>query len=374
MKYGQFMMPSHPPERAMYDAIQQDLKEIEWLDQLGYHEVWIGEHLTAPWEPLPAGDLLIAQALARTKRIKVCSGGYIPSFYHPAALALRVCQLDHMAQGRYICGIAAGSQPPDWALTGLDGFSGENRDAAYEAVEIMIKLWTEHVGKTWRFEGEHWTLENVGPVGAFRSHVEPFQKPHPPLAIAGLSPGSSSLAYAGEKGFIPLSVFFNAEVLKSHWTVYSEAAASAGLTPDRTQWRVNREIFVAESDKEAREYVLNSNQVRVWQENHFPLLREYDWIGNLKHDPSVADADVDIDYLMEHLWIVGSPDTVAERINQLSEEVGGFGYLLGTHFDWGTDADPFAYEDEFRLNLELFAREVVPQIEASEPIATTAGD
>ena len=363
MKYGQFMMPSHPPERKMYDAIAQDLKEIEWLDALGYSEVWIGEHLTAPWEPLPAGDLLISQALARTKQIKVCSGGYIPSFYHPAALALRICQLDHMAQGRYICGIAAGSQPPDWALTNLDGFKGENRDAAYEAVEIMIKLWTAHVHQLWEFEGEHWTVKNIGPVGSFRSHIEPFQKPHPPLAIAGLSPGSGSLAYAGANGFIPLSVFFNADVLRSHWQVYSDAAYAAGLEPDRAQWRVNREIFVGETDQEARDYVRKSNnQIRVWMENNFPLLKDFDWIGNLKHDPAVPDDDVDIDYLMEHLWIVGSPDTVVEKINNLSDEVGGFGYLLGTHFDWGTATDPFAYEDEFRLNLELLAKEVMPRI------------
>jgi alkanesulfonate monooxygenase SsuD/methylene tetrahydromethanopterin reductase-like flavin-dependent oxidoreductase (luciferase family) len=75
MKYGMFMMPNHPPERSLYDGIQQDLREIDWLDEFGYSEVWIGEHLTAPWEPFPAGDLIIAQALARTENIKICSGG-----------------------------------------------------------------------------------------------------------------------------------------------------------------------------------------------------------------------------------------------------------------------------------------------------------
>jgi alkanesulfonate monooxygenase SsuD/methylene tetrahydromethanopterin reductase-like flavin-dependent oxidoreductase (luciferase family) len=369
MKYGMFMMPNHPPERTLYDGIQQDLKEIDWLDDYGYSEVWIGEHLTAPWEPFPAGDLIIAQALARTKQIKVCSGGYIPTFYHPAALALRICQLDHMAQGRYICGIAAGTQPPDWGLTDIDGMNGENRDAAYEAVEIMIKMWTEHVGKVWEFEGKHWTVRNIGESNGFYPHIEPFQKPHPPLAIAGLSPSSGSLVYAGERGFIPLSVFFNAEVLKSHWKVYSEASEAVGRVADRSQWRVNREIFVAETDKEARDYVRKSNEARVWEEKYFDAFEGFGWLDYLKHEPSVKDDEVNLDYLMEHLWIVGSPETVAEKINALREDVGDFGYVLGTHFDWGTADDPFAYEGEYKRNVELFATEVMPRVSSADPSA-----
>jgi alkanesulfonate monooxygenase SsuD/methylene tetrahydromethanopterin reductase-like flavin-dependent oxidoreductase (luciferase family) len=366
------MMPNHIPERTLYDGIQQDLQEIEWLDELGYSEVYIGEHLTAPWEPLPAGDLVIAQALARTKTIKICSGGYIPTFYHPAALALRIAQLDHMAQGRYICGIAAGTQPPDWALTGLDGASGEHREAAYEAIDILIKMWTEHVGKEWDFDGKFWKFRNTGEINGFYPHVKPFQNPHPPIAIAGLSPGSDSLKYAGTHGFIPLSVFFNANILNSHWKVYSEAAEAAGVTVDRGIWRVNREMFIAETDAEAKEYVRNSNEARVWNEKYLATFRRFGWFDYLKHDPAVSDDDVDVEYLMEHLWIVGSPETAAAKLNALYEEVGGFGTLLGTHFDWGTPEDPFANAQAYRRNLELLATEVVPAFELATKPATVA--
>ena len=41
-------------------------------------------------------------------------------FYHPAELALRILQFDHMAQGRFICGVAAGFSPTDVELLGLD--------------------------------------------------------------------------------------------------------------------------------------------------------------------------------------------------------------------------------------------------------------
>jgi alkanesulfonate monooxygenase SsuD/methylene tetrahydromethanopterin reductase-like flavin-dependent oxidoreductase (luciferase family) len=63
MKTGAFLMPSHPPEQSTREGQRQDLRELERLDALGFEEAWIGEHFTAAWEPCPAPDLLIAQAL-----------------------------------------------------------------------------------------------------------------------------------------------------------------------------------------------------------------------------------------------------------------------------------------------------------------------
>ena len=47
-----------------------------------------------------------------------------------------------------------------------------------------------------------------------------------------------------------------------------------------------------------------------------------------KIDPNMPDEAVDVDYLMENLWIVGGPQECADRIRALYEEVGGFGTLL----------------------------------------------
>ena len=127
MKYGMFMMPSHPPERELYEAHQWDLDCLQMADELGFSEAWIGEHFTSPWEPVPSPDLMIAQALMRTKNIKLCTGVHLLPYHHPAELACRVAYLDHIAQGRFMFGIGSSGLPTDYRLFDVDGMGGQHR-------------------------------------------------------------------------------------------------------------------------------------------------------------------------------------------------------------------------------------------------------
>jgi limonene 1,2-monooxygenase len=74
MRFGLFMMPLHPPHRSFSDSYRRDVDQIVLADQLGFAEAWIGEHLTERWENAPAPDLLIAQALVLTKKIRLGTG------------------------------------------------------------------------------------------------------------------------------------------------------------------------------------------------------------------------------------------------------------------------------------------------------------
>ena len=197
-------MPSHPPERALLDGYRWDLEHLVLLDRLGFHEAWIGEHFTAPWEPNPAPDLLIAQALPRTQHIKLCPGAHLLPYHHPIELAHRVAFLDQLAQGRYMLGVGISALPSDLALFGVDAASGQNRRMTREALEIMLRVWQ---GEPFSFDGEFWKVRPPQSDFDFlKLHLKPFQRPHPPIGIAGLSPGSETLKIAGERGFIPLSI------------------------------------------------------------------------------------------------------------------------------------------------------------------------
>ena len=68
----------------------------------------------------------------------------------------------------------------------------------------------------------------------------------------------------------------------------------------------------------------------------------------------MTDAEVTPEYLLKHLWIVGSPATVVEKIRALYDEVGGFGTVIQTAYDYD---DPEVWNE----NMRLFATEVMPQ-------------
>ena len=90
MKFGALLMPSHPPERWIRAGQRWDLNGLERLEALGFEEAWIGEHFTAAWEPCTAPDLLIAQGLQGTKRIRLGPLGQLLPFHHPIDLMTRL--------------------------------------------------------------------------------------------------------------------------------------------------------------------------------------------------------------------------------------------------------------------------------------------
>ena len=333
MKYGLFMMPSHPPERDLFQAHQWDLDCLSLADELGYDEAWIGEHFTSPWEPIPAPDLMIAQALQRTKNIKLGTGVHLLPYHHPAELAHRVAYLDHLAQGRFLFGIGSGGLPSDYTLFDVDGIGGQHRDMTREAIDIILKIWEDQ--GPFEYKGKFWNVNIPDTMyGTLKYFLNPYQKPHPPIGVASVNVGSETLKIAGERGFIPMSLGLNGEYIASHWDAVCEGAARTGKTPSRTDWRIVRDVFVADSDDEAYEAGVNGMLGRVWRDYLLPLFGEFDLKKVFKHDPAMPDSAVTVEYLAERLWLIGSPDTVERKLRDLYEISGGFGTLLVLIYDY----------------------------------------
>ena len=284
MEYGLFTMPSHPPERGLYDGHRWDLDTLRWADELGFTEAWIGEHHTAPWEPHPSPDLLIAQALMQTKKIRLAPGGFLLPYHHPAELANRVAMLDHMAQGRLNFGVAASGLPSDWAMFNVDGNAGQHREMTREALDIILKLWTDD--EPFDYPGKYWQVSKTDlMLRTLRPHIKPLQKPYPPIGVAGVSKGSDTLKLAGEHGFLPMSLNLNQTYVASHWESVEEGARRTGRTPQRAQWRLVREIFVADTDAEAWRLSVGNMMGRMMREYFLPLLTDVGVVEFLKHDP-----------------------------------------------------------------------------------------
>jgi len=360
MDYGLFTMPSHPPERSLRDGHEWDLQVLRWADQFGFSEAWIGEHHTAPWEPHPSPDYLVLEGFRQTKNIRIGPGGFLLPYHHPAELANRVAMLDHLSGGRLNFGIAASGLPSDWQMFDVDGMSGVNREMTREALDIILRLWTED--KPFEHKGKFWTVRQIEPMlGMLKNHIKPLQKPHPPIGVAGLSKNSDTLKMAGEKGFLPMSLNLNPAYVGSHWDAVVEGARKSGRTPNRRDWRMVREVFVADTDAEAMRLSVGGMMGRMMREYFLPLLGAFQFLEFLKHDPAVPDSDVTPEYCARHNWVVGSPATVREKLEKIYEEVGGFGTILVFCFDY--QENPSAW----RNSMQMLAEEVMPKLKHLKP-------
>ena len=100
MKFGIFLAPFHRVGENPTLALNRDMELIEWLDYLGYDEVWIGEHHSPGWELIASPEIFIAAAAQRTRHIMLGSGVTSLPYHHPFLVAQRFVQLDHMTRVR----------------------------------------------------------------------------------------------------------------------------------------------------------------------------------------------------------------------------------------------------------------------------------
>ena len=356
MKLGYFMMPLHPPGSIHADTMDHDLDQIVTLDGLGFAEAWVGEHFTSVWENIPAPDLFLAKALGVTENIVLGTGVTCMPNHNPFMIANRVAQLDHMARGRFHWGVGSGGFPGDFEVFGFDFQSGENRRMTREALDCVLGIWEDP--KPGRYKSQWWDFnipETDDWVGV-KYHMTPFQQPHPPIGVAGVSPKSETLFLAGERGYIPMSInLVPSNQLPSHWEAVAEGAERTGRTPDRSKWRIAREVFVADTTEEARSKALAGTMPRDFQDYFFRSFSRYNLFKLMKKDPEMPDEEITVEYLLDNIWIVGSPDDVAAQLRALYEETGGFGTLLAMGHEW----EP---REDWQHSMELLANEVMPRL------------
>jgi alkanesulfonate monooxygenase SsuD/methylene tetrahydromethanopterin reductase-like flavin-dependent oxidoreductase (luciferase family) len=356
MRFGYFTMPLHSPEVPLDQTLAEDLSQIELLDKLGFSEAWIGEHLTSAFENIPAPDLLIAQALGRTSNIALGTGVNCLPNHNPLMLAMRVAQLDQMARGRFLWGIGSGGFVGDLEMFQVDSTPDESRQVTLDILDTVLRLWSDPRPGIWEHPRWRFKIPEPRPEISLRMFWRPFQQPHPPIGVAGVTPTSNMFKLAGERGWMPMSLnIVPLAALQANWRTYADAASQAGRTPDAGAWRIARDVFVADSPQAARQLAIDGVVGRDWREYFLPLLGGTGRLGLTKVDRNMADSDVTLDYLYDNIWIMGDPEQVAEKLRSLYQSVGGFGTLLLMGHEWRP-------RDVWERSMRLFVDEVMPRL------------
>ena len=241
-------------------------------------------------------------------------------------------------------------------MFGFDPSTGFHRGMSRDAIELILRMWEDPAPGQYKHEAWEFAIPRPVPEIGLEFHMKPYQKPHPPIGVAGVSPNSDTLVMAGEKGWLPLSInLVPSEVLSSHWDAVEKGAALAGKKANRSTWRIAKEIYVADTTAQAREEVLEGTIGRDFQDYFIPLMSYMDSLSLFKGNNEIADSDVTPEYLLDNVWIVGSIDDVTEQLRQLFRDTGGFGVLLAMGHEW----NPY---DKWLKSMQYLSEDVMPNL------------
>ena len=338
LRYGVFVGPHHPLNENPTLALRRDLDLATHLEDLGFDEIWYGEHHSAGWEIIASPELMIAAAAERTSRIKIGSAVSSVPYHHPLMLAERFSQLDHMTRGRAMLGMGPGSLASDAEMMGIS--VSRQRDMMDQAIDVVARLLR---GETVTAKTDWFTLENA------RIHMTPYSRPSVEMIAAStISPTGSRAAGRNGIGMLSFGATASAafDALASNWDICEDIARDNNKTVDRANWRLVAPMHIAETREQAREEV------------KFGIEGWADYLRNVAALPIVPGGGDVVDAMLDsHMAVIGTPDDAVAQIERLQKQSGGFGTLLlfGTNWaDW----------TQTKRSYEMFARYVMPRIDA----------
>src|SRR5207244_8698465 len=108
-------------------------------DRLGFHDAFVGEHLTDQCENVTNSFIFLATLIRETKSIRLGTGTSNLSHAHPTLVAANVAMFDHLSKGRFIFGISPGALTSDAEALGL---LDEDRNKIFaEAIDVILEIW-----------------------------------------------------------------------------------------------------------------------------------------------------------------------------------------------------------------------------------------
>jgi alkanesulfonate monooxygenase SsuD/methylene tetrahydromethanopterin reductase-like flavin-dependent oxidoreductase (luciferase family) len=362
MRLGYFTMPVHPMGRDWSQTLREDREAIILADKLGFHDAFVGEHLTDACENITNSTLFLATLIHATKNIKLASGTTNLSQQHPTVIAANAAMFDHLAQGRFILGVSAGALTSDAEALGI---LDEDRNKIFaEAIDVILAIWERDPPYSIDFPGNRFKVA-IERVPALHLGVgimpKPFQKPRPEIVGTVVAPFSPGVVLMGKRDFHPLSAnFLLPQHLKSHWTNYAKGKAEAGEKANVADWRVARTIFVADDDKVAKAY--GCEDAKSPYKFYFSQMRSKMKRGGrlyvFKSHKEQPDDEITDDFVMDNCVTYGTVNKVVDEILKLHEQTGDFGELVYAGMDW-------VDEKLAKRSMQLMAEEVMPRVTAA---------
>ncbi|MPZ59399.1 MAG: LLM class flavin-dependent oxidoreductase [Rhizobiales bacterium] len=338
------------------DEYESYIDQLTYAEKLGFDAIGVNEHHQTAYGMMPAPNLIASALIQRTKTVKIAIlGRALPLVNNPVTIAEEFAMLDNLSRGRIITGFVRGIGT-EYHATGLNPtFSHERYQ---EAHDLIVAAWTKP--GPFEFDGQHYNLRYVN------LWPRPYQQPHPPIWVP--SQGSSeTIRWAADPSRkYPFLVTFSAEELVIRYlTMYRDQARELGYEASGDQLGWAAPVYVAETDERAMqeakagvETLFNDYLNNPWEmllpPGYMSMASLKRTIAMRKHLGTRGRLTVD-ELVNSGTVIVGSPQTVRERIERVREATGV--NRLVTMLQFGVLPDHLT-----RRNMEMFASEVMPKL------------
>jgi alkanesulfonate monooxygenase SsuD/methylene tetrahydromethanopterin reductase-like flavin-dependent oxidoreductase (luciferase family) len=337
------------------------IDELAEAETQGFDGVCINEHHQNAYGLMPSPNIIAAMLVMRTRRIKIAVvGNALPLYDPPTRVAEEIAMLDCISGGRIISGQVIGGGPEYFSFS-INPAEARTRFA--EAHEIILRAWTQP--GPFEFYGKHYKLRYVN------TWPKPLQKPHPPIWIPGAG-SIETMQFVAKRRYAYMGIpYFRIEFFKKNYAMFREICErECGYRAHPEQMGLLMPIYVAESDAKARAEF----------EEHFWYFQKKLINGLTLSPPGYTSPQSALRVLRAmrdgktwinsvETWddvergcfaIVGSPETVAQKLVEHAKEI-GCGNLLGL-FQLGNMP-----HERARENARRYAEAVMPLVNKEIP-------
>ena len=344
MDCGTFLLMQSPSGQSHAAMFARATEMAQAADRMGFDSIWCAEHHFSTYGYLSRPLMLAMHLAAQTERIRVGSAVIVLPLHHPLVVAEEIATADLLSGGRLDVGLGRGYQRYEFERLGHS--LEESRDRFDEAVDIILQAFT---GEPFCHEGQYYRFDET------TVFPTPVQRPHPPIWIVGQS--AESITDIARRGFNLVSGGFGIPI--ERLAEFREAFDQA--IPDAAQRQVvrvstQRPVYVTHDESELPAIV---EQAR-WNMRVTLSLRQ--GLARVERGRAVAVPMADepsSEDLLDRYFVMGTPDTVLRKIEQLREVMGI------DHFNanfWFGDMP----QEQVLQSMQLFADEVLPAMKSGE--------
>jgi alkanesulfonate monooxygenase SsuD/methylene tetrahydromethanopterin reductase-like flavin-dependent oxidoreductase (luciferase family) len=344
MKVGLFDHVEHGG-RPLATLFDERIAFAKAADDAGIYCLHVAEHHATPLNMVPVPGVYLGAVARATRRMRLGPLVYLLPLYSPLRLIEEICILDHLSYGRLEVGVGRGVSPFELKYHRID--HDESRDIFIDAFEcISAGLTTDRLS----YGSVRFNYENV-PIA-----LRPLQQPHPAFWYG--SSNTIGSTWAGERGlhFVTLGPMPTA---KANIAAFKEAFAKRGRAaqpkaefPGGVAIGVQRHIFIADTDEEARRFAKPAMDAHLANLNWLRDMHGVTGLVSRLNVPRGADYEACV---ADGTVISGTPDKVCAEIERQVDEL-GVNYLL-TYLFLGTMS-----LNEALRSLQLFVTEVMPRL------------